>query len=251
MFSATIGKYSVSLLRFLFLGYIQAFSYVSVLVSCLKCPYCCFPSHFCFLRIFILLMLILPVSFLVAVISLPLFVFLIYSSSLYINALTLSSIFVSPLSPCFRETVCQCYLGDVRPHDISCSLVNLLKFYPRPFQELSRISDEKENSGLYSFDEIYMILFDEIYMILFWFRVVFWFSWDFLCYLFHSSPLVWSCPFPVFPGICNFPFLRGFWWFFPRVWISNVSSTLLNSTQYSNQSHKWCSLDGFCSSSNF
>ena len=34
-----------------------------------------------------------------------------------------------------------------------------------------------------------------------------------LFYFFLSSPLVWWCPLPIFPSICNFPFLKVFWFF--------------------------------------
>ena len=57
----------VSLLCFPFLSHVQVFLSEISLVCHLKYPYSCFSSHFCFLVIFVLLMLVLSVFFLVAV----------------------------------------------------------------------------------------------------------------------------------------------------------------------------------------
>ena len=49
LFCATIRRDSVSLLKFPFLIHVHVFSGTMLLVSCLKRPYSCFSSHFCFL----------------------------------------------------------------------------------------------------------------------------------------------------------------------------------------------------------
>ncbi len=56
---ATIRRDSVSLLRFPFLSQVQIFSYDISLVCRLKCQYNCFSSHFCFLVIFVLYIIII------------------------------------------------------------------------------------------------------------------------------------------------------------------------------------------------
>ena len=69
LFCAAIGRDSVSLFRFPFLCHVHVFLCGILLVCRLKCPYCYFSSHFCFLVIFILLMLVLSELSLVTVIS--------------------------------------------------------------------------------------------------------------------------------------------------------------------------------------
>ena len=71
LFWAAIRRDSVSLLRFLFLSHTRVFSSKTSLVCRLKCRWSCFSSHFCFLVISVLLMLVLSVLFLVFLISLP------------------------------------------------------------------------------------------------------------------------------------------------------------------------------------
>ena len=71
LFLATVRRDSVFLVRFPFLSHVQVFSYEISLVCRLKCPYCCFTSHFCFLVIFVLLMLVMFVLFLNALITIP------------------------------------------------------------------------------------------------------------------------------------------------------------------------------------
>ena len=67
LFCVAIRRDSVSLLRFHFLSYVQAFS-----LGCrLEYPYSCFSFHFCFLVI-VLLIFVKFVLFLIAVISLSL-----------------------------------------------------------------------------------------------------------------------------------------------------------------------------------
>ena len=117
LFCAAIRRDSVSLISFLFVRHVQVFSCEMSFFSRLKCPYCCFSFHFCFLVIFVLLMLVLSVLFLVAVISLPP-PFFIWSSRRCINALTSSWILASPLPPSFLCTVCLHHLWDVRQNHV-------------------------------------------------------------------------------------------------------------------------------------
>ena len=68
---AAIRRDSVSLLKFPFLSHVQVLSSGILFISRLKRPQSCFPSHFCFLVIVILLSIVLSVSFLMAVMSPP------------------------------------------------------------------------------------------------------------------------------------------------------------------------------------
>ena len=70
LFCAAIRRDSVSLLKFPFLSHVQVLS-CKMFISRLKHPSSCFPSHFCFLVIVILLAIVLSVSFLMAVITPP------------------------------------------------------------------------------------------------------------------------------------------------------------------------------------
>ena len=103
LFYAAIRKNSVSLLKFSFLSHVQVFSYELTLVCRLKYPYSCFSSYFCFLVIFVPLMLVLSVLFLGTVISFP-SRFSTLSLSRCIDASTLSSMLVSPLPLSFLVT---------------------------------------------------------------------------------------------------------------------------------------------------
>ena len=62
-----INRDLVSLFNFLLLSYIQVISCPVPLVCCLKYPYSCFPSHFCFLNfliiVFVLLLLLLATHY--------------------------------------------------------------------------------------------------------------------------------------------------------------------------------------------
>ena len=58
LFCVAIRRDSVSLLRFLFLSQVQVFSFEISLFWRSKCPFSCFSYHFCFLIIFVLLMLV-------------------------------------------------------------------------------------------------------------------------------------------------------------------------------------------------
>ena len=62
---------SISLLKFPFLSHVQVLSCEILFISRLNRPYSCFPSHFCFQVIVILLFIVFSVSFLVAVMSPP------------------------------------------------------------------------------------------------------------------------------------------------------------------------------------
>ena len=94
LFCSAIWTDSVSLLRFPFLSHIQVFLYEMLLISRLKRPLSCF--SFCFLVI------VLSVTFLVAVISSPSSFSMLSSSS--IDASTLFSMLVNPLPPSFLDT---------------------------------------------------------------------------------------------------------------------------------------------------
>ena len=69
LFSAIIKRDSVSLFRFPYLSHVHVSSHEMLLISCLKRPWSCLSSYFCFLVV-VLLVLELSVLFLVAVISL-------------------------------------------------------------------------------------------------------------------------------------------------------------------------------------
>ena len=69
LFCAAIRRDSVSLLKFPFLSQVQALSCDMLFISRLKRPWSCFPSHFCFLVVVILLSIVLSLLFLMAVIS--------------------------------------------------------------------------------------------------------------------------------------------------------------------------------------
>ena len=100
---AAIRRDSISLLRLPFLNQVHVFSCDMMFISCLKRLWICFPFHFCFLYIVILLSIVLSVSFLMAVIS-PHSSFSIKPSSRCIDASTLSSMLASPVPPSFLGT---------------------------------------------------------------------------------------------------------------------------------------------------
>ena len=66
---AAIRRDSVSLLRFPFLSQVQVFWCEMLFIRRLKRPQSCFPSHFCFLVVVILSLIVLSVSTLMVVIS--------------------------------------------------------------------------------------------------------------------------------------------------------------------------------------
>ena len=68
-FCAAIRRDSVSFLKFPSLSHVLVFSNEMSFISRLKHPWSCFPFHFCFLFIVLLLVTVLSVSFLMAVIS--------------------------------------------------------------------------------------------------------------------------------------------------------------------------------------
>ena len=71
LFCAAIRRDSVSLLQFAFLSHVQVLSCKMLFISRLKRQQSCFPSHFYFLVIVILLSIVLSVSFLIAVMNPP------------------------------------------------------------------------------------------------------------------------------------------------------------------------------------
>ena len=91
------------LLRFAFLGHVQVFSCEMSLVSRSNRQQCCFSSQLCFLVSVILLVLVLLVLLLVTAISLPP-PFCMHSSSLCIDASTLSSMLAPHLPPSHFDT---------------------------------------------------------------------------------------------------------------------------------------------------
>ena len=103
LFCAAIRRDSVSLLMFSFLSHIHVFSSKMKLVSHLTCSYSCIYFYFWFLIVSGLLILVLPVLFLMPVVSLPLR-FSILSSSRWIEAPTLSWMPESCLPPSFLDT---------------------------------------------------------------------------------------------------------------------------------------------------
>ena len=103
LFCAGIRRDSVFLSTFPFFSHVHDFTSEMLLISRIKRLNSCVLFHFSFLVIFVLLVLVLSVLFLVAVISLsPRFS--MSSSSRCIDASTLSSMLVSPLSPFFLDT---------------------------------------------------------------------------------------------------------------------------------------------------
>ena len=68
---AAIRRNSVSFLKFLFLSHVYVLSCEILFICRLNRPQSCFPSHFCFLVIAILLSIVLSVLFLMAVMSPP------------------------------------------------------------------------------------------------------------------------------------------------------------------------------------
>ena len=70
LFCAAIRRDSVSLFKFPFLSHVQVLSCHMLFISRLKRPWSCFPSHFCFIVIDILLSIMLSVLFLMDVNSL-------------------------------------------------------------------------------------------------------------------------------------------------------------------------------------
>ena len=156
LFCAAIRRDSATLLKFLLLS--QVFSGKISFVCRLKYLYNCFSFRFCFLVIIVLWIIILPVFFLVPVINLSLPFFML-SSSPCIDALTPSSMLVSPLPPSFLDSF-RLSMSSFRCKTLCivisffCSQVHLSKLFPRPFQEESRVSYKMDSQGVYSFDEI-------------------------------------------------------------------------------------------------
>ena len=73
------GSYGVLLCSY-FLSHIQVFSCEMLRNSGLKCPQSCFPSHFCFLVIVILLVFVWSILFLVACNQYPALFYVVFES---------------------------------------------------------------------------------------------------------------------------------------------------------------------------
>ena len=124
-----------------------------------------------------------------------------------------------------------------------------MKFFCHSFQEWSRVSYEKDSRCIYHFDDIPA-------------AEKFSRSSEFLSLFFLSSLLVWFCSLRIFTSTCNFLIYYYVtpWEFFTSAladglsveleW-QQISSRLLDSSQYSGRSQKCCSLDGLHSSFNF
>ena len=100
LFCAAIRRDSVFLLKFPFLSHVLISSCEMLFISHLKHPWICFPSHFCFQVVVIVLSIVLSVLFLMAVIN-PRSCFSMSSSSRCMDVSTLSSMLASPLPPSF------------------------------------------------------------------------------------------------------------------------------------------------------
>ena len=144
---APINRFSFSW-RFLFLSHVQDFSCEISLVSHLKYLYI-FSSHFCFLVIVVLLML---VFFIKEVIKISLLFFYIVFSSLYRCINAIFNVCKSS-SSFFLDTFCLRHFWIVLPYAFawvflfSASFVEVLK-------EWSRVSYKGDSPGFYPFHEI-------------------------------------------------------------------------------------------------
>ena len=114
------------------------------------------------------------------------------------------------IPPSYLDTHILCHLSDVRPY---ISLLAIL--FSGPFFESSSFVHFK-NGPYYLTRRTGVCPFDEIPVVGFGFEQ-FSCSPEILFFnFFLSSPLVWWCPFPIFPGTSNFPFIWAFWfisWF--------------------------------------
>ena len=114
LFCVTVKRDSVSLLKFPFLSHVHVLSSEMFFISRLKRPKSCFPSHFCFIVIVILLSIVLSVSFLMAVMSPPSW----YVYSLWVvvsmrqRCLQCCQVLFFPLF--LKHIVCQRRLLDIR-----------------------------------------------------------------------------------------------------------------------------------------
>ena len=168
---------SVSLLRLPFLSHVHVFIYDMSLVSHLKCPKSCFSSHFCFLVISGLLILVSSVSpHVVSIVSgdcnqysSAFFCVVFKSLYWYVNTAFKAGKFSSSLFS--WHIVCHCHLSDVMPG--AWSLVFL---FSGPFV-LLWFTSRMAPSILRGVQPNYLSLWKGSgYIILS--RVVFWFSWD-------------------------------------------------------------------------
>ena len=119
LFCAAIRRDYISLLKFPFLSQVHVLSYEILFISRLKRPWSCFPSHFCFLVIVIVLFIVFSVSFVVAVMSLP--SCFLYSLWIVVwmrqRCLQCWQVLFLPLF--LKHIVCQRRLWDVMPYALS------------------------------------------------------------------------------------------------------------------------------------
>ena len=118
LFWSAIKQDSVSLLRFRFLNHIQVFLCEISPVDRLKCPHTCFSSHFCFLDIFVRLILVFLILYLLVLVGLP----RLFLYSLLVVVFTFFSWYIQ------RFFVVSDMQALVQHREFSCSLVHLLFF---------------------------------------------------------------------------------------------------------------------------
>ena len=194
---------SISRLWFPFLSHDKVFSDDISLVCCLKYPYNCFSSHFCFRVIVVLLILLLFVLFLFAVIGLFCF-FLIKSSNRFIDIQILSSLLANPLPPSFLDanSLSMPSLGCLmHRHKFSCSLVcllgSLLVYFKNGSEYLAR-----ETAQVF----IPLMRFLQYSLVLSSFRVLLRYSFKFFSFM---STYLWVIVSNI-PNFCKFPFFPTF-----------------------------------------
>ena len=170
-----------------------------------KCPYRYFSSRFCFLVVFVLLMLVMSILFLAAVISFPscfLCSFLVIIS-MYQRYLKCWWVFFLLLF--WTHRVCLCHFWDVRPYALSCVFL-----FTSPFVEILLLSTLRMVSSILQEEQPkYLSLWGD-FCYKAWFQVVLSFSRSSLFSIFLSSSYVRWWPLPIIPSICQFPFLRSF-----------------------------------------
>ena len=154
LFCAAIRRDYVSLIKVPFLSQVHVFSCEMLFIIRLKRPWSCFPFHFCFLVIVILLAIVLSVLFLMSVIS-PLSCFSMLSSSHCMDVSTLSLMLASPLPLSFLGTY------SLSTSSLGCnalcmvisffsSLVHLSTFISGPLEKGPRVSNERYSPSIYS-----------------------------------------------------------------------------------------------------
>ena len=195
-------------LKLYFFILIHIFSWEMSPVSCLKRPQTCFSSHFCFLVISILLILVSSVLFLVDVSSIPPR-FSMSSSSRCTSASTLSSMLVSPLPPSFIENYCRS-TPSLRCKAL-CIFISFLVFLSicLKFSLVHYNNGPEYLSG--KTDQVFIpfIRFLRYSFVLTCFLVFLRYSFK----IFLSSRRVGWCQLPIFPCIRRFILFWAFWFF--------------------------------------